>query len=70
MWKSCGHPLKGDYKELIVLISPAKPSVFSKKKRTSSTANTAPAAWFWKREIEWHERPFGREKYLSLSLEL
>jgi len=33
--------------------SPAKPSVSWRKKKRSSTANTAPVAWFRKHGIIW-----------------
>jgi hypothetical protein len=36
-------------------ISPAKPSVFSKKKRKSTTANTAPGVWYWRHGIHCKE---------------
>jgi hypothetical protein len=32
-------------------ISPAKPSASSRKRKRRSTANTATAVWFWRREL-------------------
>ncbi len=36
----------------MLTIPPVTPSVFLKRRRSVSTANTAPAVWSWRHEIE------------------